>query len=159
MGKEIRERNYMDDKNRMVIKIGDVIEKVSGKPKVSTTRAKYAAIKVDYQKGKGIYIRVNETELGWETRFSDITNSDITWMTEAFVLGKASAGAKLMFDERKRRSRKKEKQIYEHLKENLDLELFRDEYMKHNGDPIEVENKALQGMAIVMDALGGFGTN
>ena len=144
----IKDRDYMDKGNRMVIKIGDVEE--NGR----VVRGKYAAVKVDYQKGQGIYIRVNETELKWHD------NGDgYTWMTEAFVLGKASAGARLIIDKRKRRSRKKENDIYNHLKDKLDLELFRDEYMKHNGDPIEVENKALQGMAIVMDALGGFDTN
>jgi|GEM_PF-7044024 hypothetical protein len=151
---DLKEREYMDGKNRMVIKIGDVEEKVPGTDTLRVVRGKYAAVKVDYQKGKGIYIRVNETELSWHT------NGDgYGWMTEAFVLGKASAGARLTIDERKRRSRKKEKQIYEHLKEKLDLELFKEAYIKHNGDSIEVENKAVQGLQIVMDALGGFGTN
>jgi len=146
---EIKDRDYLDHKNRIVIKIGDVEEKIPGTDTLRIVRGKYAAVGVEYTKGKGIYIRVNETELVWEKY----------GLMECFTLGKGMIGAKLKVDDRKRRSQKKEKQIYNHLKDKLDLEAFRDAYLRHNGDPIEVENKALQGMAIVMDALGGFGTN
>ena len=49
-----------------MIKIGDVEEKIPGTDTLRIVRGKYAAVGVEYTKGKGIYIRVNETELVWE---------------------------------------------------------------------------------------------